>query len=106
MRCSHCVSTCRRSMTSGWMQPNEERSMRGRWLLRGLGFGVLAVAFVAVFSFVVMLLWNALVPGLFHGPMLGFWQAAGLLVLSRILFGGFRRRGWHGGWRHRWRERW
>jgi len=80
--------------------------MRGRWLLRGLGFAVMAAALVAAFSLVVMLLWNALVPALFNGPVLGFWQAAGLLVLSRILFGGLQRRGWHGGWRHRWRERW
>jgi hypothetical protein len=80
--------------------------MRGRWLLRGMRFAVMAAALVAVFSLVVMLLWNALVPGLFNGRVVGFWQAAGLLVLSRILFGGFLRRGWHGGWRHRWRERW
>ena len=80
--------------------------MRGRWLLRGLGLAVMAAAFVAVCSLVVMLLWNALVPELFRGPVLGFWQAAGLLVLSRILFGGFQRRGWHGSWRHRRRERW
>ena len=66
--------------------------MRGRWLLRGLGLAVMAAAFVAVCSLVVMLLWNALVPELFRGPVLGFWQAAGLLVLSRILFGGFQRR--------------
>lgn len=80
--------------------------MRGRWLLRWLGLAVMAAAFVAAFSLVVMLLWNALVPELFGGPVVGFWKAAGLLVLSRILFGGFHRRGWHGGWRRRWGERW
>lgn len=78
---------------------------RGHWVVKGAAFAVLALAFVAVLSVVVMSLWNALVPGLFHGPTLQFWQAAGLLVLCRILFGGFRGRGghgWHG--RHRWRE--
>ena len=80
--------------------------MRGRWWLRGVRFGVMAVAFVATLGLLVMLLWNALVPGLFSGPVLGFWQAVGLLALSRILFGGFRH-GLHGGWyRSRWRERW
>ncbi len=80
--------------------------MRRWWLLRGLGFLVAAVAFVAALSFVVMMLWNALVPSLFAGPAIQFWQAAGLLVLSRILFGGFRGRGGHG-WRHRgWHGRW
>src|SRR4029077_9469013 len=53
-----------------------------------------------------MTLWNALVPNLFAGPAIQFWQAVGLLVLSRILFGGFRGRGGHG-WRHRgWRGQW
>jgi Spy/CpxP family protein refolding chaperone len=79
---------------------------RGRWLAKGAAFVVLALALVAALSFVVMSLWNALVPSLFHGPTVQFWQAVGLLLLSRILFGGFRGRGghgWHG--RSRWRER-
>jgi hypothetical protein len=48
------------------------------------------------------------VPSLFHGPVLQYWQAVGLLILSRILFGGLRGRGgWHSHWRGRmWRERW
>jgi hypothetical protein len=74
------------------------------------GLAVLAAfaAVVAVLSFVVMLLWNSLVPELFRGPPLQYWQALGLLLLSRILFGGLRGRGgWHGHWRQRmWRERW
>jgi len=41
-----------------------------------------------------MNLWNWLVPELFHGPVITFWQTAGLLVLSKILFGGFGKRGW------------
>jgi hypothetical protein len=66
---------------------------------------VLLIIFVAVLSLVVMSLWNALIPSLFHGPTLQYWQAVGLLVLSRILFGGFRGRpGWHG--HGRWRKHW
>lgn len=64
-----------------------------------LAFLVLGLAFVAAFGAVVMLLWNALVPELFGGPVIGFWQAAGLLVLCRILLGGF---GGHGGPAGRW----
>lgn len=87
---------------------------RGRWVAKGAAFVVLALAFVAVLSFVVMSLWNALIPSLFQGPTLRFWQAVGLLILSRILFGGFRGRGgWHGRhgghgrWReHMWRRHW
>jgi hypothetical protein len=35
-----------------------------------------------------------------------FWQALGLLVLSRLLFGGFRGGARHGHWRGRMAERW
>jgi len=60
---------------------------------------------LAVLSWVVMLLWNALLPSLFGAPPLRYLQAAGLLVLSRILLGGLR--GHLGPWRHRgWRKRW
>ena len=38
---------------------------------------------------VVMYLWNALIPDIFHATTISFWQAAGLLVLSKILFGSF-----------------
>ena len=49
---------------------------------------MLGVAAVFGFTLVVMLLWNALVPELFKGPELGYWQTLGLLVLSKILFSG------------------
>jgi hypothetical protein len=44
---------------------------------------------VAVFGVGVMFLWNALLPGIFGLSVINYWQAAGLLLLSRILFGGF-----------------
>ena len=45
-----------------------------------------------------MALWNWLLPALFTGGKeIGYVQAMGLLVLSRILFGGLRGHGgWHG----------
>jgi hypothetical protein len=49
-------------------------------------FGMLA--FVAVFSFAVMMLWNWLLPAIAGLPEITFLQALGLLALSRILFGG------------------
>ena len=44
---------------------------------------------VAIFllGWIVQLLWNALVPELFHGPLLTYWQSVGLLLLTRILVG-------------------
>jgi hypothetical protein len=83
---------------------------RGRWIGKGLAFLIMVCAVIAGLSYVVMSLWNALIPQLFHGPMVTFWQAAGLLVLSKILFGGLRGRhgGWHGSrWRREmWRQKW
>lgn len=51
--------------------------------------------FVAIGGFVVRELWNWLLPPLFGVPPVRFWQAIGLLALSRILFGGFGRSGGH-----------
>jgi hypothetical protein len=86
----------------------KEDAMRtSRRILKGVAILAIVAAVLALIGTVVMLLWNALVPPLFHGPPLSYWQAVGLLLLSRILFGGLRGRtgGWH--WRQRrWRERW
>jgi len=46
-------------------------------------------AFAVVFSVIVMLLWNWLMPSVFGLSCIDFWQAFGLLVLSRLLFGTF-----------------
>jgi hypothetical protein len=68
---------------------------------------MIAIA-VTVFGEVVMRLWNWLMPGLFHLPMITFVQALGLLVLSKLLFGGFHRhsggRGWKRGMNQRWEQ--
>jgi hypothetical protein len=79
-----------------------------RWVIRAIMIVLVAIIVVALLGVAVMLLWNALVPTLFRGPSLRYWQAVGLLVLSRLLFGGLRGRGGrHGPWRWRMgRERW
>src|SRR4051794_38894190 len=67
-------------------------------------FGTLAVAAA---GFVVMSLWNILMPGIFAVQSISFWQALGLLILSKILFGGFRPHSGGGPrWRRRMMERW
>lgn len=79
--------------------------MRGNRIVRGLKIASLAIIAVAVLGFVVMSLWNWLTPALFGWHPISFWQALGLLILSKILFGGFRGRpGMH--WRRRMMERW
>ena len=45
--------------------------------------------FASIGGLIVMLLWNWLAPELFGLRQITFWQAFGLLVLCRILFGGF-----------------
>lgn len=44
-------------------------------------------------SAIVMWLWNALLPDLLHLPMIGFWQAMGILILCKILFASFGKGG-------------
>lgn len=52
--------------------------------------GPLAIAAgVYIFGSLVMLLWNGILPDLFGFGTITFWQAIGILVLSKILFGGF-----------------
>ena len=75
-------------------------------MLYGLKFVVLVVIAIAAAGAVVMSLWNWLLPELFGMPAIGFWQAIGVLVLSRILLGGWRGRGHGMHWRHRMMERW
>jgi hypothetical protein len=54
---------------------------------------LIMLAVIAVFGVAVMVLWNALLPDIFGLPELGYGQAAGILVLVRILFGGIGK-GW------------
>ncbi len=67
---------------------------------RGLGVVLLGAVAVAVFGLVVMSLWNWLMPAILGLKAISYWQAMGLLVLSRILLGGFHRHH-HPGFRHR-----
>ena len=76
-----------------------------RFKARMVGIVALVLVAVAVLGAVVMVLWNAVLPGLFTAVRpLDYVHALGLLILCRILFGGFRgRHGWHGhrNW-HKW----
>lgn len=61
---------------------------------------LLVLAGVAALGWVVMSLWNWLIPNLFDGGKhIDYLQALGLLLLSKILFGGFRHGG-YGRWHH------
>ena len=51
-------------------------------------FVILAAA--ALLGFIVMQLWNNILPPVLGVKPLSYWQAVGLLILCRILFGSFR----------------
>ncbi len=61
----------------------------GFWVLMALLIPIGIGAGVFIFGYVVMLLWNALLPAVLGVGTITFWQALGILVLSKILFGGF-----------------
>ena len=44
-------------------------------------------AMVAIIALAVMVLWNWLIPELFDGSMINYWQAFGILILARLLTG-------------------
>lgn len=69
------------------------------------------MGFGSLLGFVVMSLWNWLMPLLFGLTTITFWQAIGLFVLAKILFGGWK--GHHGGhgprnkyWAQRFKAKW
>jgi len=66
----------------------EERSLAAK-IVMGIGFGILGIAFIALIGWVVMSLWNWLMPDIFGLKQINYWQSWGLMILSFILFQGF-----------------
>jgi len=82
------------------MRTRSTRFVVGRYIVFGF-FGL------AAFTALIFLLWNWLVPAVFSGPVITYWQALGILVLSKILFSGiWKHRSPHSDYYHRpWRSR-
>jgi len=81
------------------MKDKKDKScFKFRWLIP---FAVLG--FVALFTYAVYALWNGVLVDVVAVKAISYWQALGILVLAKILFGGFPgRRGKFGpGWRGR-----
>ena len=55
-------------------------------------FILIMIAGFFLLSWIVMLLWNYIMPALLNTAFITYWQSVGLLLLSKIVFGGFRRR--------------
>jgi hypothetical protein len=82
----------------------EERTLPLK-ILAGIGLGILGVGLLFLFGWVVMLLWNWLMPDIFGLKTLTYWKAWGLLALSCILFGRIGGGGSRGGGSDRKRKR-
>jgi len=69
----------------GWW---EDRTLPEKIII-GIGFGILGIGLAFLFGWVVMLLWNWLMPDIFGLKRVTYWQAWGLLILCCILFKDF-----------------
>ncbi len=67
----------------------KERGM-GFWIIRAILIPIGIAALVLLLGFVIMSLWNGILTDLFGWHTITFWQGIGLLILTRILFGGFK----------------
>ena len=54
---------------------------------------LLVPIFILGIAALITWLWNSLIPPIFGLGTITYWQAFGLFILSRILFGGFRGHG-------------
>jgi hypothetical protein len=69
----------------------------------------MAVLLAFLFGWLVMYLWNLLMPAIFGLKAITYWQAFGLCILAKLFFGGH---GWHGShrsdkWSRRgWKKHW
>jgi len=73
--------------------------MKKIWIKKGLMMFTFFIAATLLFTAVVMGLWNAILPAVLGVKAITFFQALGILVLSKILFGSFSGDGrrWRGG---------
>lgn len=64
--------------------------MNSHWKKKRPFIFILIVAGVALLIWLVMFLWNTILPEVIGVTTINYWQALGIFVLSKILFGGFR----------------
>jgi hypothetical protein len=66
---------------------------RGFRIVGMVVFGIVAaVLFALVFGVLVMVLWNWLMPAIFQLGEINYWQAFGIVILAKLIFGTFGHR--------------
>jgi len=82
--------------------------MKSFWIKKGLMILIFGTAAVLLFGLIVMSLWNAILPAVLGVKAITFLQALGILLLSKILFGGFGGKRWRGSpaWKEKMNQRW
>jgi hypothetical protein len=61
--------------------------MRNYWILKAGKILLLVLVAAAALSYIVMMLWNYTITAALSAQPITFWQALGLLILAKILFG-------------------
>ena len=74
---------------------NLKKAKKKFWIRRAIFIPIALAAGVIIFGSVVMYLWNAVLPEVLGVHTITFLQAIGILILSKILFGGFPSRKGH-----------
>ena len=89
----------------------EKRKLFSKGIISQLVHMGFAGLFALVFGYVVKWVWNMLMPALFGFNEITFWQAFGIVILAKLLFGGFSPHRHDRGYRydrlpHDWRFPW
>ena len=83
--------------------------MKKLWIKKGLLMFLLFIIVAPLFVLAVQALWNGILPAVLGVKTITFMQALGILVLSKILFGGIGGgRHWRGSpaWKQKMKQRW
>ena len=92
-----------------WSLPIHKKVL---WIFGGVALFAVVAFF---FGFLVMILWNWLMPDIFNLPEITYWQAWGLVFMAHILFKSMghhdhdkqhNRNGWKDKFKQRFKEEW
>ena len=71
------------------------RRTHNHWKRKAPFIFLLILGGIALLIWILMSLWNAILPEVLGVNTITYWQAAGIFIISKILFGGFKGGGGH-----------